>query len=357
MAHSASCASARFCMFQAISPNKPGTSRRLQQLLLILLALLGPAVPVATALDTGSLPGCAAWVSEYAAFHKATRLAPDAKYILHTCYSGMCGGVGDRLRGVLWSVRLAIATQRVILVSWHRPLELTNYFQPGEIDWTLEGIPKVSLDSKQRLGWLDSVPSAHMLASLQPDRVVWELEHNTLEDAPVAAGAPELPLWSDTAACLFQALFQPNELVMSAVEAEIASLYGNSQAPYSALHIRIGGLEGEGEASIQLSRMSKLNYFLESVSCLHDLSQTGIGGQDSQETAAVRQPAHLVVSDSNFLRNKIRKGVLPGLVAPSYTSTHLDTVHNSNVMVGGCISDWLSGWVGGFVPILKHYAL
>ncbi|EFJ41326.1 hypothetical protein VOLCADRAFT_98748 [Volvox carteri f. nagariensis] len=275
---------------------------------------LGIEASVPTAMSSGSLSGCPQWVLDYIAFHKATRLEPSAKYVLHTCYGGICGGVGDRLRGVLWSARLAAATRRVLLVSWRRPLDLTHFFQPAAIDWTLEAIPQSALGSSVQ----------------QPDAVVWQLEHNTMEDAAVGPGAPDMPLWSDAAACMFQALFQFTDLVKGAIDEELIKLYGSSQVQYSATHLRVGGLVGEGEASIGLSRFSKLNYFLRSLDCLKNIS----GSSDAAgwvASSAPSWPARLVVADSNYLTSMIREGVLPGLVVPSFAAAHLDTVNMADV--------------------------
>lgn len=133
-----------------------------------------------------------------------------------------------------------------------------------------------------------------------------------------------------------QALFQRTELVDAAVDEQLLRLYGSTQVPYGSMHLRIGGLEGESEMSISFNRMSKLSYFLESVSCLNHISAAAAGEEPANSTSSSDlSPAKLVVCDNNYLRSKILTGVLPGLVAPSYSAVHLDVIQDSDVQVGG----------------------
>jgi hypothetical protein len=69
-------------------------------------------------------------------------LKPDAKYLLWTCRlgsgrrKGSCGGIGDRLNGIVQGLYMAICTNRVLLVDWESPDALTA-LQPALLPWNL----------------------------------------------------------------------------------------------------------------------------------------------------------------------------------------------------------------------------
>lgn len=55
-------------------------------------------------------------------------------------------GVGDHLRGFMYALRVAAATNRVILLRWEYPGNLTDFLVPGSsINWQWEGTPAVDL--------------------------------------------------------------------------------------------------------------------------------------------------------------------------------------------------------------------
>lgn len=58
---------------------------------------------------------CPAWISNYAAFHKQNRGTPSAKYLV---FKANGGGLGDRLRAMMFTTRLAVSLNRVVLFTW-----------------------------------------------------------------------------------------------------------------------------------------------------------------------------------------------------------------------------------------------
>ena len=51
-------------------------------------------------------------------------------------------GIGDHLRGFMFALRIAAATNRVLLLRWENPGNLTDVLLPGSrIDWTWDGTP------------------------------------------------------------------------------------------------------------------------------------------------------------------------------------------------------------------------
>lgn len=91
------------------------------------------------ALDLGSAP---AWMQEYAAWHRQHRNDPDARFLMYSCHeqmngqrAGACGGHGNRIKQICWTLRAAAASGRVLLVDWLSPERLEEYLGPVAVDW------------------------------------------------------------------------------------------------------------------------------------------------------------------------------------------------------------------------------
>lgn len=112
---------------------------------------------------------CPAWIAEYSAFHRWVaanhmqvaagrshklglplillcclcrqhRGAPGAKYLVYSACPGQ-SGLGDRIRGMMYLTRQAVATGRVVLFTWRdEPHAVERYLPPAGIDWSLDGI-------------------------------------------------------------------------------------------------------------------------------------------------------------------------------------------------------------------------
>ena len=91
------------------------------------------------ALDLGRAP---AWMQEYAAWHRQHRNDPDARFLMYSCHeqmngqrAGACGGHGNRIKQICWTLRAAAASRRVLLVDWASPEDLEEYVAPVAVDW------------------------------------------------------------------------------------------------------------------------------------------------------------------------------------------------------------------------------
>ena len=52
-----------------------------------------------------------------------------------------CGGLGDRVRSIGFSLMLAMISNRLLLVQWRQPFEVerqNNIFEPAAIDWNVD---------------------------------------------------------------------------------------------------------------------------------------------------------------------------------------------------------------------------
>ena len=80
------------------------------------------------------------WLSAYKALHrrgaKKLKAGKDVQVLVYTCHSG-CGGVGDRITGMLSAFYVAVATGRVFIIDHTSPVLLTTALLPKSIDWDL----------------------------------------------------------------------------------------------------------------------------------------------------------------------------------------------------------------------------
>ena len=80
-------------------------------------------------------------LANYTAFHARERNSATARKILFLCdKKHFCGGLGDRIRGVTYTLLLAMLSRRVFLLDW-RDSRLDKgpqtYLEPNMIDWRL----------------------------------------------------------------------------------------------------------------------------------------------------------------------------------------------------------------------------
>ena len=78
-------------------------------------------------------------LARYAKFHKQERTKDTARLLIWTCDpKDMCGGLGDRLRGVTYVLVLAMSSQRVLLLDWSdSSFSKVTYVRPNMINWQL----------------------------------------------------------------------------------------------------------------------------------------------------------------------------------------------------------------------------
>ncbi|KNC74494.1 hypothetical protein SARC_12962 [Sphaeroforma arctica JP610] len=76
---------------------------------------------------------------EYIKEHGEKVRKPDmhTEYIVYTCteQNERCGGIGDRLRGIVSLFMLSISTNRVLVIDWSYPFALEETLIPGMVDW------------------------------------------------------------------------------------------------------------------------------------------------------------------------------------------------------------------------------
>lgn len=131
-----------------------------QLLLFFALVLTQSTLSVAGLASSGGLPAncstpplpsssdpaarsCPAWLDDYISWHRQARSAPDSKFLVWRCNKGQevtCGGLGDRLRGIMWTLRVAVASRRVLLINQASPMpmEVRGCVEVGAVDVDVE---------------------------------------------------------------------------------------------------------------------------------------------------------------------------------------------------------------------------
>jgi len=60
----------------------------------------------------------------------------ESKYVIYECtFEEECGGLGDRLKGIMSAYALALLTDRHLLIKHVKPCLLTNFLEPNEYNW------------------------------------------------------------------------------------------------------------------------------------------------------------------------------------------------------------------------------
>jgi hypothetical protein len=322
-----------------------------RQQLLLLLALVGLSAPACVrAGDAFDSSRCQQWLRHYEHWHEAQRGRPSAKYLIAEAPGFV--GVGDHLRGMMYALRVAAATQRVLLLHWEHPGNLTNFLVPASrIDWRFLGTPAASFgtrDLKQATTEMDvfggadlgaAFPGARFFTHDPSNKTFLVLKTNfPAEQACIMCpGVRGTPAQGYDFVCLFRFLFRPSVLVQRMTDEYLRSLYhlnssssssssgSNSSSSdgqqqlasleYAAVHLRLGQMRGEDATINRISGwVDPLAKFLLSVSCGRAVAQ--------QAGVNVTATPMLLLADHRGIRHFSAAGRLAGVVAPQYEAVH-----------------------------------
>lgn len=193
-----------------------------------------------------SRPEWPAWLSNYSVWHHQHRNGPNARFLMYSCHARMnvfggyaaCGGHGNRIRQILWTLQAAAATRRVLLVDWMSPENLEDYLMPSEIDWRPNANERATLGgTDQPLVYRSAWPNAQS-APPPPDRFL-----------RVTAGMPgccnersanrSMTAFQASIGTLYRFLFKPTPAFRQEVHAARVQLFG-AAVPYVSMHVRMG---------------------------------------------------------------------------------------------------------------------
>lgn len=118
--------------------------------------------------------------------------------------------------------------------------------------------------------------------------------------------------WSQEAACAASRLWRPTRDILERAREHTRQLFGDADARYVAVHMRLGGATGEKELPQQSARGggTALSAFLRSVRCANQLAkQEGIAAPI------------LVVTDNHALRGFLKVRVCSAAPPPRVCAT------------------------------------
>jgi hypothetical protein len=261
---------------------------------------------------------CPDWFLEYERFHAAHRGRPDTKYLVQSADgSVLVGGLGDRLNGALFSLRLAYALKRVLLIHWTQPYKLESFLQPNlRVNWSADGIDLKGSMAQNFIdngGW--ARPELRDGSLLQSHDTFLNIYVNapvnwTCHGCPVLASE-----WSPEAACIWQRMFRPVHAVIEQAQQELGQALPEAM-PYAAVHLRLGGLTGEPSFPWDNRGKDPFSNFMAGMRCADQSLRN-----HSMDTS---QTAIMVVTDNHYLRQFVQGKHLRQLIAPGGLPVHLE---------------------------------
>lgn len=286
---------------------------------------------------------CPAWLMKYKTFHDQNKNKSDAGYIVYWCTGdSSCSGLGDRLRGIMFLLRVAYVFNKVLLIHMDQPVNLQEFLKPHLIDWRIEtGLPpNLNLASYPiNAGPMWTAVNKGDSAALNATKVV-KVILNEFYDQPIAGMnktdvTPQLPnphlSWIDddtptyiaSGVCLFHFLFVINEKVKLRAMENTVKLYGKYPADYVAWHWRSGGQIGEEWDVLHSDEFSRMSQIMLCTRCLQDLSK--------QFNMDLNKMPGLLVTDVNPVRRYVAEGNLRKLVATNDSAIMIDRVHHKEL--------------------------
>ncbi|GLC40029.1 hypothetical protein PLESTB_001518700 [Pleodorina starrii] len=256
-------------------------------------------------------------LQDYKAFHDANKHSPYAQYIVQTCWHRHCEGAGDRIRGTLFLLRMAIEYRKILIIDWTRPAPLPYFLTPNQIDWTMTGFPDGFFTENNTITLEEfNATTKHGPGTDEAiAKFMGTQKYVTQGVRPFEAHATRLPRIDpkraiEIGACYFNFLFKLNSTIVERGEAHLRQLYGPSPVDYVAWHWRHMDVDSKKEEPLIVSELGT------AMSCAEQLAG-GIGVDLNQRPV-------LLVTDFNAFRHMVARGDVRKLTTPNITAKHIE---------------------------------
>jgi hypothetical protein len=304
-------------------------------MLLLSVLLLAGWTPLAAA-DAFDKSRCPAWIPQYEQWHISNKHSPGAQYLIADAPGFV--GVGDHLRGFMYALRVAAATNRVLLLRWEHPGNLTDFLVPGSgIDWQWEGTPAMDLLAadkglKKTTDSMDifrnddvgkAFPNGIFFSNGLSNKTYMVLKSNfpAEHNCAICPSVLGKPAEGYDFVCMFRYLFKASAKVQQATDGHLQGLYpgfipgSSTGVDYQAVHLRLGMMRGEESVINRISGwVDPLAKFLLAVSCG--------GGLAKQSGIDIAATPILLLADHRGVRRFARNSKLANVVTPSYDAVH-----------------------------------
>lgn len=274
---------------------------------------------------TWDVEGRQAWVEPYVKFHRENRLT--ARRLILDCPPEFPGfGLGDRIRGVLYSTRVAAANELILAINWTDNFDLTGKLQPAEINW----LPDFE-DTGSRDSMVVPADTYEALANALVNSKA-DLYFCTHEAVMADGGAYRDIItkgWNfpglEANRLTWSKLFKPTAALRDEYEAARMRIFNTTitNFEYVGVHLRIGNLVGEG---VDIVRTKKCNLLaqLASESCARDMADEHIPQEEGWPV--------LLITDNSVLRWGISEHLFDRVVGPSTMAQHSGNTKGLDLM-------------------------
>ena len=272
------------------------------------------------------------------------------------------GGWGDRMRGSLLAMRIAAANNRTLYLRWGGLHVLNSYLQPATFDWrppkqSCAGPRGIKCDAgsgaepvlgrgrviKPRVKSAGGYDGAVAAALARAGDIELDTRRPAGMALPLSGAAPGS---QQDLACAWAVLYAPTAALTARGEAQLAAL--NVTRPYAAVHLRLGGLEGERHALMRVAAAPRatscpLTLARTATSCATALhaAETANSPALSSVSESVQHSAVLVVTDNQALRTELARGGVHGAIGPNYTAAHVALAAHARALAGKRWDAWV----------------
>lgn len=185
------------------------------------------------------------WLRAFVELNRNQTNASQRHYLRYMCVGAYCGGVADRVKGIIQTFYMAMCTGRQFHVHWETPAAISDYFQPNLIEW--KRTPPNNQVAKPLVSMGKAIPGVENPNLLQP-HVSYNVKINkwmgdeqilnstcmqdylsNFSDGKQAKNLVRMAFWT---------LFKWSPQVLQGVETIKTQL--NITTPYVAIHMRTG---------------------------------------------------------------------------------------------------------------------
>ena len=238
------------------------------------------------------------------------------RLLVYSCRKPPCGGVGDRLNGILSLFYIAIATERVLFIDWTYPDDLHKYLSPNKIHWNISTLMRDKIRSSMLYDFHNrgeaGMSAIHNIANSDTEIIVTSYNHFYPSDvyrmlcpqSSQPANAYGIPV--ELKAAALHSLFSRSASLQHHIETRKSKLKLNTS--YVGLHFRAGGLQ-------QLFVDSEVRHGANTIEMFANCAKFCLWTQNFSQV--------FVASDSVNAKKKLAE-IIPGVSTSNDPAHHLD---------------------------------
>ena len=297
-------------------------------------------------------------LAEYAAFHREVSDAPQLIWVCDSAHGG-CGGLADRLRGIAFSLLLAVFSRRRLLLHWGMPNGEHVFLKPNLINWVTDASSAKNAISVRVMDGQFNAPSAMKAIGNKMAKVAIS-SNIELEAVKKQIVAPQwlidgmnrtgVDVLTDIEiknifGIAFRYLFQMGRNVSLMVNSTKDRL-GLNIHKYVAVHIRTGFVGSAHLEDIRWSKFIKRKHWEQVLMCAVSMANTSVGSNS---------PIFLA-TDSKAVKDLAARMYGSRYKTLNFIPVHLDRLDKHSGPKTAADKGILSTWVDFFL-LAQSYVL